>query len=147
MATIGRTATCAVLALIWVTPLAAQVASDRDAIRSQVLGFYRDDQAHRWPDVLDYFWVGKISARWTAPTTDTRWQQALRVSVDSTCSPRSGLGLALPMSIALIDGRWARVFVAPGRGGTRDTLRAQRSACAWRIAATSPSSRPAPGSR
>src|SRR5213078_4155220 len=43
MATIGRTATCAVLALIWVTPLAAQVASDRDAIRSQVLGFYRDD--------------------------------------------------------------------------------------------------------
>src|SRR5438094_9793040 len=114
MATIGRTATCAVLALIWVTPLAAQVASDRDAIRSQVLGFYRDDQAHRWPDVLDYFWVGKISARWTAPTTDTRSQQALRVSVDSTCSPRSRLGLALPMSIALTAAPWAPVVAAPG---------------------------------
>src|SRR5437762_11682822 len=100
MATIGRTATCAVLALIWVTPLAAQVASDRDAIRSQVLGFYRDDQAHRRPDVLAYFWVGKISARWTAPTPDTRWQQALRVSVDSTCSPRSRRRLRVPSGLA-----------------------------------------------
>jgi len=147
MATIGRTATCAVLALIWVTPLAAQVASDRDAIRSQVLGFYRDDQAHRWPDVLDYFWVGKISARWTAPTTDTRSQQALRVSVDSTCSPRSGLGLALPMSIALIDDRWARVFVAPGCAGPQDELWMLRVGAEWRIARMIRAARPALGSQ
>src|SRR5213080_3705256 len=130
MATIGRTATCAVLALIWVTPLAAQVASDRDAIRSQVLGFYRDDQAHRWPDVLDYFWVGKISARWTAPTTDTRSRQ----------------GLALPMSIALIDDRWARVFVAPGCAGPQDELWMLRVGAEWRIARMIRAARPALGS-
>ena len=114
-----RATACAMLALVGAPALRAQLAPASDAIRAQVLGFYRDDQAHRWPDVLDHFWVGKISARWVAPTTDTAWQQADRVSVDSTCAQRSGPALALPMTVALIDDRWARVFVAPGCAGPR----------------------------
>src|SRR6059036_2017525 len=122
MAIRGRATVWAALAVVGITPLPAQLASPADLIRAQVLGFYRDDQAHRWPDVLDHFWVGKISARWVAPTTDTAWQQADRVPVDSTCAQRSGPALALPMTIALIDDRWARVFVAPRCAGPQDEL-------------------------
>src|SRR5947208_16272772 len=83
MATISRAARCAVLALPWVTPVAAQRAASGEAIRAQVRGFYRDDRGHRWPDVLDHFWGGKITARWTAPTTNPAWTRAHPGAADS----------------------------------------------------------------
>src|SRR5437899_11079863 len=115
MATIGVAATCAVLALIWVTPLATQVAFARDEIRVQVQGFYRDDRDNRWPDVLDHFWVGKITARWTAPTSTQAWLAARPLERDSACVP--GKDHEVAMSIALIDDRWAAVFVTRCGGG------------------------------
>src|SRR2546430_15889821 len=115
MATISRAARCAVLALPWVTPVAAQRASSGEAIRAQVRGFYRDDRDHRWPDVLDHFWVGKITARWTAPTSNPAWVRAHPVAADSAC----GAGYAperLAMAVELVEGRWARVFVTRSGG-------------------------------
>ncbi len=132
MATIGRTATCGVLALIWVTSLAAQVASARDAIRVQVQGFYRDDRDNRWPDVLDHFWVGKITARWTAPTSDPAWLAARPIDRDSACV--AGKDPVLSVSIALIDDRWARVFVTRCGLGSADELWMLRVGRDWRIA-------------
>ena len=132
MATIGRTATCAVLALIWVTPLAAQVASARDEIRVQVQGFYRDDRDNRWPDVLEHFWVGKITARWTAPTSDPEWVGVHPVERDSACV--AGQDRVPVMSIALIDNRWARVFVTWCRRESPDELWMLRVGEDWRIA-------------
>src|SRR2546421_11144574 len=76
MATIARATVYAVLALIWVTPVGAQLATPEAAIRAQVQGVYRDDRNNRWPDVLDHFWVGKITARWTAPTSTQAWLAA-----------------------------------------------------------------------
>src|SRR5881409_1189556 len=133
MATIGVAATRAVLALIWVTPLPAQVASARDEIRVQVQGFYRDDRDNRWPDVLDHFWVGKITARWTAPTADSAWIDARPISGDSACALEQQGKLAL--SIVVIADRWARVFAA-GRTCTAppDELWMLRVGGAWRIA-------------
>ena len=87
MATIGRVAVYAVLALIRVTPVGAQLATPEAAIRAQVQGFYRDDRDNRWPDVLDHFWVGKITARWTAPTSNPAWVGAHPVEGDSACVP------------------------------------------------------------
>src|SRR6266550_3047970 len=88
MATIARATVYAVLALIWVTPVGAQLATPEAAIRAQVQGFYRDDRNNRWPDVLDHFWVGKITARWArvfitrcgGGTPDELWM--LRVGED-----------------------------------------------------------------
>src|SRR5882724_12499155 len=54
MATMSRAMGCLVPVLIWVTPVRAQRASAREAIRLQVQGFYRDERDHRWPDVLDH---------------------------------------------------------------------------------------------
>ena len=68
MPLVGRAAACLLIALAWSVPLAAQQASAEDAIRTELLEFYRDYRADYWPDVLDHFWVGKITARWTAPT-------------------------------------------------------------------------------
>jgi len=132
MATIGVAATCAVLALIWVTPLAAQVASARDEIRVQVQGFYRDDRDNRWPDVLDHFWVGKITARWTAPTSDPAWLAARPIDRDSACVAGKDHGISV--SIALIDDRWARVFVTRCGLGSPDELWLLRVGQDWRIA-------------
>ena len=132
MATIGVAATCAVLALIWVTPLAAQVASARDEIRVQVQGFYRDDRDNRWPDVLDHFWVGKITARWTAPTSDPAWLAARPIDRDSACVAGKDHGLSV--SIALIDDRWARVFVTRCGLGSPDEVWLLRVGQDWRIA-------------
>jgi len=131
MAMIGRAATWAVLALIWGTPVVSQLApSPREVIRAQVEGFYRDDRDHRWPDVLDHFWVGKISARWTAPTSDPAWVGAHPVARNLACVARQEHVL----SIALIDDRWARVFVTPCRGGPPDELWMLRVGADWRIA-------------
>ena len=130
MATIGCVATCAALALIWVAPVAAQLASPREAIRAQVQGFYSDDRDHRWPDVLDHFWVGKITARWTAPTSKPAWGGAHPVERASTCVA----GQDQVLSIALIDDRWARVFVTPCRGGAPDELWMLRVGEEWRLA-------------
>ena len=87
MATIARAAVYAVLALIWVTPVGAQLATPEAAIRGQVQGFYRDDRNNRWPDVLDHFWVGKITARWTAPTSTQAWLAVRPLERDSACVP------------------------------------------------------------
>jgi hypothetical protein len=132
MATLGRAATCAVLALTWAAPVAAQRASAREAIRLQVQGFYRDDRDHRWPDVLDHFWVGKISARWTAPTSDPAWVAARPIDRDSACA--SPNPQTVSASIALIDDRWARVFVTRCAVPAPDDLWMLRVGQEWRIA-------------
>jgi len=83
--------------------------------------------------VLDPFWVGKITARWTAPTSNPAWVRAHPVAADSAC----GSGYAperLAMTIALIDDRWARVFVTPCGGGLPDELWMLRVGEDWRIA-------------
>jgi hypothetical protein len=132
MAMIGRASACTVLALTWVTPVGAQLATPEAAIRSQVQGFYRDDRDDRWPDVLDHFWVGKITARWTTPTSNLAWLAARPLDRDSACMAGKYHGLA--MSIALIDDRWARVFVTPCGGGPPDELWMLRVGEDWRIA-------------
>ncbi len=132
MATTGRAAACALFALMGVTPVAAQLAAPRAAIRAQVEGFYRDDRDNRWPDVLDHFWVGKITARWTAPTSDAAWLAARPIDRDSACVAEHDHVLVL--SIALIDDRWARVFVTPCGGGPPDELWMLRVGGEWRIA-------------
>src|SRR5207249_7467602 len=104
MVAIGRAAACAVVALICVTPVGAQLASPGEAIRAQVRGFYSDDRDNRWPDVLEHFWVGKITARWTAPTSDPEWVGVHPVERDSACV--AGQDRVPVMSIALIDNRW-----------------------------------------
>ncbi len=131
MATIARATVYAVLALIWVTPVGAQLATPEAAIRAQVQGFYHDDRDNRWPDVLDHFWVGKITAR-TAPTSTRAWLAARPLDRDSACV--AGEDHVLAMSIALIDDRWARVFVTPCRGGPPDELWMLRVGEDWRIA-------------
>ena len=132
MATIGRVAVYAVLALIRVTPVGAQLATPEAAIRAQVQGFYRDDRNNRWPDVLDHFWVGKITARWTAPTSTQAWLAARPLERDSACVP--GKDHEVATSIALIDDRWARVFITRCGGGTPDELWMLRVGEDWRIA-------------
>ena len=52
----------------------------------------------------------------------------------------------MPMSIALIDDRWARVFVAPGCAGPQDELWMLRVGAEWRIARMIRAARPALGS-
>src|SRR6266550_4690479 len=132
MATISRAARYLVLVPMWVTPVGAQLASPREAIRVQVQQFYSDDQHHRWPDVLDHFWVGKITARWTAPTSNPAWVGAHPVARDSACAPA---GDDMPaLSIALIDDRWARVFATPCGGEPPDELWMLRVGEDWRIA-------------
>src|SRR5437870_543069 len=132
MATIARAAVYAVLALIWVTPVGAQLATPEAAIRGQVQGFYRDDGDHRWPDVLDHFWVGKITARWTAPTSDPAWLTARPINRDSACATPKPQ--AVSVSIALIDDRWARVFVTRCAVPAPDDLWMLRVGQEWRIA-------------
>jgi len=131
MATMSRAMGCLVPVLIWVTPVRAQRASAREAIRLQVQGFYRDERDHRWPDVLDHFWVGKISARWTAPTSNPEWVGAQPVERNSACLTGDHVHA---LSIALIDDRWARVFVTPCAGGPPDELWMLRVGEDWRIA-------------
>ena len=130
MATIGRVAVYPVLALMWVTPVGAQLATPEAAIRAQVQGFYRDDRDNRWPDVLDHFWVGKITARWTAPTSTRAWLAARPLERDSACVA----GKDHVLSVALINDRWARVFVTSCRGGPPDELWTLRVGDDWRIA-------------
>ncbi|PYP37397.1 MAG: hypothetical protein DMD46_06175 [Gemmatimonadetes bacterium] len=133
MPLVGRAAACLLIALAWSVPLAAQQASAEDAIRTELLEFYRDYRADHWPDVLDHFWVGKITARWTAPTADSAWIDARPISGDSACALEQQGKLAL--SIVVIADRWARVFAA-GRTCTAppDELWMLRVGGAWRIA-------------
>jgi len=132
MATIGRAMACAVLELTWVTFVGAQLPSPREAIRVQVEGFYRDDRDNRWPDVLEHFWVGKITARWTAPTSDPAWVAARPIDRDSACATLNPQ--AVSVSIALIDDRWARVFVTRCAVLAPDDLWMLRVGQEWRIA-------------
>lgn len=137
MALIRRPVVCLLLALSSTVPLTAQGPSPERAIRAELREFYRDYRANHWPDVLDHFWVGKITARWTAPTTDPSWLDAHPMPVDSACAlERRG---ELAMSIVVIDDRWARVFAA-GRtcSGSSDELWMLRVGEAWRIARMMP---------
>ena len=89
-------------------PPADQGAVAEDRIRARVLLFYQDDRAHRWPDILGHFWVGKVSARWPAPTGNSAWVRASRLG---SCA-RSAQGASYRMAMTVI-GNWARVFFAP----------------------------------
>ena len=132
MATISQVAKYLVLVPMWVTSVAAQRAAPQEAIRAQVEGFYRDDRDNRWPDVLDHFWVGKITARWTAPTSDPAWLAARPPDRDSAYL--AGEHEILALSIAVIDDRWARVFVTRCGLGSPDELWMLRVGEDWRIA-------------
>ena len=125
--------TCVLVAVSCAAPLAAQAPSPDSVIRAELHEFYRDYRANRWPDVLDHFWVGKITARWTAPTADPRWLDPHPLPADSACAlERQG---ELAMSFVVIDDRWARVFAA-GRAcsGPPDELWMLRVGEVWRIA-------------
>jgi hypothetical protein len=124
---------CAALVLLLTTPLAAQHELPETLIRAELREFYRDYRANHWPDVLDHFWVGKITARRTAPTSDRRWLDARPLPMDSACA-LAGRG-ELAMSVVVIDDRWARVFAA-GRSCSdpTDELWMLRVGEAWRIA-------------
>ena len=128
-----RSALVALVSTVAPLPRAAQHPSAEDAIRTELLEFYRDYRANHWPDVLDHFWVGKITARWTAPTADSAWIDARPIPGDSACALEQQGKLAL--SIVVIADRWARVFAA-GRTCTApaDELWMLRVGEAWRIA-------------
>ena len=127
---------CASVALICTAPLLAQRPSPDSAIRAELHEFYRDYRADHWPDVLDHFWVGKITARWTAPTADRRWLDAHPMPADSACAlERQG---ELAMTIVVIDDRWARVFAAGRTCSESNELWMLRVGEAWRIARMMP---------
>jgi hypothetical protein len=121
------------MVLVGTARLAGQRATSENAIRRELHEFYRDYRANHWPDVLDHFWVGKITARWTEPTSDHRWIDTRPIATDSACALERQKELA--MSIVVIDDRWARVFAA-GRdcAGPPDELWMLRVGEAWRIA-------------
>jgi len=124
---------CAALVLSLTASVAAQHEPPETLIRAELREFYRDYRANHWPDVLDHFWVGKITARWTAPTSDRQWLDARPLPVDSACA-LAGRG-ELAMSIVVIDDRWARVFAAGRRcSDPTDELWMLRVGDAWRIA-------------
>ncbi len=64
--------------------------SPQDAIRARVLAFYRDDRAHRWPDVLDHFSVG-IDASLTE-LTERQLLDLFHQSQPAWTSPEGGYG-------------------------------------------------------
>lgn len=105
----------------------------QDAVRARVLAFYRDDGAHRWPDVLDHFTVGKIAARWPAPTGDPAWVGASPANAAVPCLSPSQGDRRSRMSITLV-GRWARVFVTWCDTGSTDEVWLLRLGVEWRIA-------------
>ena len=139
MALIRRPVACVVLVLSSTAPLTAQGPSPERAIRAELREFYRDYRANHWPDVLDHFWVGKITARWTAPTSDARWLDAHPMPPDSACAlERRG---ELAMTIVVIDDRWARAFAAGRRCAEPwDELWLLRVGEVWRIARMIPAS-------
>lgn len=109
------------------------VAPPRDVVRARVLAFYRDDRAHRWPDVLDHFTVGKMAARWPAPTEDPAWVGASPPDAAVPCLSPSRDDRPFRMSISLV-GRWARVFVTWCDTGSTDEVWLLRLGEEWRIA-------------
>lgn len=102
------------------------------AIRARVLAFYRDDRAHRWPDVLDHFTVGKIAARWPAPSDDPAWTRAAPPAGAAPCDS-SRADAPSRMTITVV-GRWARVFVTWCRSGSTDEVWLLEIASDWMIA-------------
>jgi hypothetical protein len=103
-----------------------------DVIRARVLAFYRDDRAHRWPDVLDHFTVGKIAARWPAPSDDPAWTRATPPDGAVPCVSSRG-DAPSRMSIDVV-GRWARVFVTWCDTGSTGEVWLLRIAEEWKIA-------------
>ncbi len=107
-------------------------ATPQDAIRARVLAFYRDDRAHRWPDVLEHFTVGKIAARWPAPSGDPAWTRAAPPGGTVPCVSSRG-DAPSRISIAVV-GRWARVFVTWCDSGATDEVWLLRIGAEWKIA-------------
>ena len=101
-------------------------------IRTSVLAFYSDDRAHRWPDVLEHFTVGKVAARWPAPLSDPAWTAATPPPDDAACEPANGVP-PFRMSITSV-GRWARVFVTWCDRRATDEVWLLRIGAAWKIA-------------
>ncbi len=101
-------------------------------MRARVLAFYRDDRAHRWPDVLEHFTVGKIAARWPAPTGDPAWTGATPPDRTVPCVSSPG-DPGSRMSIGVV-GRWARVFVTWCDTGGTDEVWLLRIGQDWKIA-------------
>lgn len=103
-----------------------------DPIRARVFAFYRDDRAHRWPDVLDHFTMGKIAARWPAPSDDPAWARAARPDASAPCdSSRDDLPSRTATTVV---GRWARVFVTWCGSGSTDEVWLLRIGSDWKIA-------------
>jgi hypothetical protein len=103
-----------------------------DPIRARVLAFYRDDRAHRWPDVLDHFTVGKIAARWPPPVSEPAWIAAVPPPDDAACAPADGMPPSR-MSITVVR-RWARVFVTWCGARATDEVWLLRIDATWKIA-------------
>lgn len=102
------------------------------AIRARVLAFYRDDRAHRWPDVLEHFTVGKIAARWPPPVAEPAWISAVPPGDGTACTPADGVPPSR-MSITSV-GRWARVFVIWCDTGATDEVWLLWIEADWKIA-------------
>jgi hypothetical protein len=104
----------------------------QNAIRARLLNFYREDRANRWPDVLSHFTVGKISARWPAPTLDSTWIAAVPPREEAPCASQNRAPPSR-MSITVI-GLWARVFVTWCDRGSTDEVWLLRISDDWKIA-------------
>lgn len=102
------------------------------AIRSRVLAFYRDDRAHRWPDVLNHFTVGKVAARWPAPTGASTWVRAAPAPEAEPCTS-TWQDAPHRMSVARVD-RWARVFITWCDAAATDEVWLVQIGAEWKIA-------------
>src|SRR5207244_11530808 len=100
MRSLGGPAACILLAPSCAAPLAAQRASPESAIRAELHEFYRDYRTNHWPDVLDHFWVGKITARSTAPTSDRAWLDARPIPADSAFALERPGDLAMASAVS-----------------------------------------------
>lgn len=102
------------------------------AVRASVLAFYRDDRSHRWPDVLNHFTVGKVAARWPAPSGASTWVHAAPALEAEPCSS-TWQDAPHRMSVARVD-RWARVFITWCDAAATDEVWLVEISAAWKIA-------------
>lgn len=120
----------ATLLVVGAPPLHCQAPDS--AVRSSVLAFYRDDRAHRWPDVLNHFTVGKVAARWPAPTGASTWVHAAPAPEAEPCRS-TWLDAPHRMAVARVD-RWARVFITWCDAAVTDEVWLVQIGAAWKIA-------------
>jgi hypothetical protein len=119
------------LALLLASLISVRSAA-QDPIRARVLAFYADDRAHRWPDVLDHFTVGKIAARWPPPFSDPAWIAAVPPPDDAACGSADGVPPSR-MSITVVR-PWARAFVTWCDTRATDEVWLLRIDATWKIA-------------